>query len=278
MERATLRVQCLRGGRDRAVVEGELGLLHALGRVATAGRGTACTVFGRSGAPGSSWSSSRAGACPSATAVQAQVMRLPEVLGRPSRGSDRRCTRPARRRPTWRRQGRPANLPPRERRGGGSGAADARRLRGHRPRGIKLAGGVNLDDAIVELGDANLAGGDQTQVRPNPGGTPRPRLATTQRRGSSPSSSSPRGRCAPSGGHRSPSRPRRPSAPSRWSTRVPAGSQAGGSRPRRPGRRGPASERCRSGGWRPTTPRCARACAGRGGRRPPRDCRRGPWR
>jgi hypothetical protein len=35
---------------------------------------------------------------------------------------------------------------------------------------IKLAD-VNLDDAIIELGDADLAGGDQTQVRPNPGGT-----------------------------------------------------------------------------------------------------------
>jgi len=35
---------------------------------------------------------------------------------------------------------------------------------------IKLAD-VNLDDAIIELGDADLAEGDQTQVRPNPRGT-----------------------------------------------------------------------------------------------------------
>jgi hypothetical protein len=35
---------------------------------------------------------------------------------------------------------------------------------------IKLAD-VNLDDAIIELGDADLAEGDQTQVRPNPAGT-----------------------------------------------------------------------------------------------------------
>ena len=35
---------------------------------------------------------------------------------------------------------------------------------------IKLAD-VNLDEVIIELGDADLAEGDQTQVRPNPAGT-----------------------------------------------------------------------------------------------------------
>ena len=131
------------------------------------GRGAACTVCGEKRRAQLKLVELQGRSLPFCHGCAAKVMRLPEVPVT-VRSSARRCAAIGGMTTDVAREGRSTNLSPRAA-GGRAARPDAGRLRRHRSA-IKLAD-VNLDDAIIELGDADLAEGDQTQVRPNPAGT-----------------------------------------------------------------------------------------------------------
>jgi len=132
------------------------------------GRGAACTVCGEKRRAQLKLVELQGRSLPFCHGCAAQVMRLPEVpvtveelrqaLRRDRRDDDRRGAGKVDQR-----------IFPRERRVGERRGPMRDAFADTDPR-IKLAD-VNLDDAIIELGDADLAEGDQTQVRPSPAGT-----------------------------------------------------------------------------------------------------------
>jgi hypothetical protein len=100
----------------------------------------------------------------------AQVMRLPEL---PASIEDLRQALRRDRRDDDRRAGKvDQRIFPRERRVGQRRGPVREAFADTDPR-IKIAD-LHLDDAIIELSDADLAGGDQTQVRTSPARPPRP--------------------------------------------------------------------------------------------------------
>jgi hypothetical protein len=128
------------------------------------GRGAACTVCGEKRRAQLKLVELQGRSLPFCHGCAAQVMRLPdlpptveelrEALRRDRRDEDRRAGKVDQR------------LFPRERRVGERRGPMRDAFADTDPR-IKMAD-LNLDDAIIELGDADLAEGDQTQVRPNP--------------------------------------------------------------------------------------------------------------
>ena len=134
------------------------------------GRGAACTVCGEKRRAQLKLVELQGRSLPFCHGCAAQVMRLPELpetveelrqaLRRDRREEDRRAGSKVDQR-----------IFPRERRVGERRGPMRDAFADTDPR-IKL-GDVSLDDAIIELGDADLAEGDQTQVRPNPAGTAR---------------------------------------------------------------------------------------------------------
>jgi hypothetical protein len=106
----------------------------------------------------------------------AQVMRLPEV---PESIDDLRHALRRDRRADDRRAGGKVDqrIFPRERRVGERRGPVRDAFADTDPR-IKMAD-LHLDDAIIELSDADLAGGDQTQVRTSPARPPRPSSASS---------------------------------------------------------------------------------------------------
>ena len=132
------------------------------------GRGAACTVCGEKRRAQLKLVELKGRSLPFCHGCAAQVMRLPEVpvtveelrqaLRRDRRDDDRRGAGKVDQR-----------IFPRERRVGERRGPMRDAFADTDPR-IKLAE-LSVDDAIIELGDADLAGGDQTQVRRNPGGT-----------------------------------------------------------------------------------------------------------
>ena len=114
----------------------------------------------------------------------AQVMRLPEV---PESSEDLRHALRRDRRDDDRREGKvDQRIFPRERRVGARRGPVRDAFADTDPR-IKMAD-LHLDDAIIELSEADLAGGDQTQVRPAPPPSPGPSSATSSATASATSS------------------------------------------------------------------------------------------
>jgi hypothetical protein len=153
------------------------------------GRGAACTTCGEKRRAQLKLVELQGRSLPFCHGCAAQVMRLPEVpvtveelrqaLRRDRRDDDRRGAGKVDQR-----------IFPRERRVGERRGPMRDAFADTDPR-IKLAD-MNLDDAIIELGDADLAEGDQTQVRPNPAGTASLSASVSDGSGSAPDSSAER--------------------------------------------------------------------------------------
>jgi hypothetical protein len=153
------------------------------------GRGASCTVCGEKRRAQLKLVELQGRSLPFCHGCAAQVMRLPEVpvtveelrtaLRRDRREEDRRGDGKVDQR-----------IFPRERRVGERRGPMRDAFADTDPR-IKLAD-RNLDEAIIELGDADLAEGDQTQVRPNPAGTASLSASVSDGSGSAPDSSAER--------------------------------------------------------------------------------------
>ena len=131
------------------------------------GRGAACTVCGEKRRAQLKLVELQGRSLPFCHGCAAQVMRLPE---RPR--DDRGAAPGAAPRPAGRRPARGGKVDhrifPRERRVGERRGPMRDAFADTDPR-IKMAD-LQLDDAIIELGDADLVEGDQTQVRADPAG------------------------------------------------------------------------------------------------------------
>ena len=167
------------------------------------GRGASCIVCGEKRRAQLKLVELHGRSLPFCHGCAAQVMRLPEV---PDRRGAPPCAPPRPPRTTTDGAARSTSASSRASGGWASGAAPSRDAFADTDPRIKIAD-LHLDDAIIELSDADLAGGDQT-----PGPAPQPLARPPRRRSASsaliriavarPSSSSPRARRGPAGAHR----------------------------------------------------------------------------